>query len=210
MYRPFIFYLVDDPQMFLARFIVVVFSICFHECLHARVSRRLGDDTAAANGYAGINPFRQMGVKSLLMLFFFGIVWGQTPVDYDKLQGKYAPAAVASAGVAGNVILAIFFVFAATLVGCFGNNENIPALEVLFFGGVINLVLAIINILPLPGLDGYEILSNLFPDIFKRAGKLGSGAVFLSFLLLKHIFRLADVAAIKMVSFFAQAIKWIS
>ena len=214
MYKPFFSYLVDDPQMFFARFIVVVFSICFHESMHARFAKRFGDDTATKQGYAGINPFRQMGVRSLLMLFFLGIAWGQVPVDESKLQGKYAPAAVASAGVVGNLILAVLFTLAATLVGYLGSNDDIPALEALFFGGVINLVLAIINIMPVPGLDGYKIFSNFFPAIFKSSGKLGKVAIFFLFilmiLLLGQIFSLAEIAAINMVSLFSQVFKCLS
>lgn len=214
MYKPFFASLFDDPQLFLVRFIIVVFSICFHENMHARVARKLGDDTAVKLGYAGINPLRQMGVGSLVMLFFIGIAWGKVPVDESRLRGKFAPALVAAAGVIGNIILSLGFILAATLIGRFGRNDDMPALEALFFGGVINLVLAIVNLLPIPGLDGHAIFSNLLPSVFKRQGNFGKFAIFLSimlvFLLFGQIFSLAEVAAINMVSFFAQVIKWIS
>ena len=98
-----------DPQMFFSQLLIVVFSICCHEYLHALTAYKLGDPTAAMRGHLTLNPLKQMGFISLLMLFFIGIAWGQVPVDTRNLRGKHAPALVAAAGPVTNLMLSLLF-----------------------------------------------------------------------------------------------------
>lgn len=214
MYKPFFFYLFENPRLFFAKLVIVVLSICIHETLHARVAQKLGDDTAVQNGYGKINPIRQMGRNSLIMLLVFGIAWGSVPVNVQNLRGRFAPAIVALSGIAGNIVLSILFILAATVVVKFGSEADSIMLNALFFGGVINLVLAMINLLPIPGFDGYAALVNIFPAIHRKQYNI-SNLMFiliicLFFLFFEKIYLLADIASIKMVSIFSQVIEWLA
>ena len=106
----FITYLWRDPRLFFTVGIIVVFSICVHEFMHAFAALKAGDDTAAERGHLTLNPFKQMGLFSLLLFCLFGLAWGRVPVDPAKMRGRFAPALVAFAGPFANMMLSLFFV----------------------------------------------------------------------------------------------------
>ena len=97
------------PQEFFLIALIVVFSICLHEYCHARCALLMGDPTAADRGHLTLNPFRQMGLFSLVMFLVAGIAWGMVPVDPEKARSRYpwGPAAIALAGPAANFALAL-------------------------------------------------------------------------------------------------------
>ena len=153
----FIRTLFTDPRSFAAMTLIVVFSICVHEYLHAWVALKMGDPTAADRGHLTMNPFKQMGWISLLMLAFLGIAWGQVPVNPDNLPARKARIAVALAGVCGNLLLSAGFLLLAFLTLISAQQQEF-ALHMLIYGSMINLVLFMLNIMPVPGLDGFLIV----------------------------------------------------
>lgn len=88
----FITYLWKDPMFFLAAIIIVVFSVCAHEFMHAWIALLQGDGTAAERGHLTMSPLKQMGPWSLFMLAFIGIAWGQVPVDPSRMRHRYSHA----------------------------------------------------------------------------------------------------------------------
>ena len=84
----FIKTLFEDPRTFATILLMVVFSISLHEFCHAYAALKMGDSTAADRGHLTMNPFRQMGWISLLMLVFIGIAWGQVPVNPENLTTR--------------------------------------------------------------------------------------------------------------------------
>lgn len=76
----FITQLFEDPQRFFIWLLVVIFSICCHEFMHAWAALKQGDPTAADEGHLTLNPMKQMGPFSLVMLAVCGIAWGRVPV----------------------------------------------------------------------------------------------------------------------------------
>ena len=151
----FIGLLFSNPRGFAAITLLVVFSICLHEYMHAWVALKMGDPTAADRGHLTMSPFRQMGWWSLVMLAFFGIAWGQVPVDVRNLPSRGRRIAVALAGVAVNLFLTIVFTLlsAAALL-----HRREFAGNMLYYGAVLNLIMFFINLLPIPGLDGFRVL----------------------------------------------------
>src|SRR5579862_344316 len=103
----FIENLTQDPQYFWAMIIAVVVSICLHELAHGIVAIWLGDRTPIELGRITLNPLVHMGLPSLIVLLISGIAWGAMPVNERRLRGKYAPALVAAAGPAMNVLIAV-------------------------------------------------------------------------------------------------------
>ena len=186
--------LFTEPRLFFSQLLIVTVSICCHEFCHAWTALKFGDTTAADAGHLTLNPIRQMGLISLLMLALIGIAWGSVPVDPARMRHRYAPAAVAAAGPGCNLVLSQIFVLAAFGYTLVPGAQYFP-FAMLFFGAVINLVLCIFNALPLPGLDGWSVLTNFFPQLARGNSEVLKGSMFMLIVLLIAFFdKLADLA----------------
>jgi Zn-dependent protease len=164
----FIQLLKSDPRQYVAVVLVVIISICLHELAHGIVAVRRGDRTPIDQGRLTLNPLVQMGPVSLVVLLISGIAWGAMPIDRTRLRGRYAEALVAVAGPLTNVILAVVALTALGLwqrsdprvafgeIGDFADNGRL----LLRAFGVMNVALALFNMLPLPPLDGSHVLAN--------------------------------------------------
>ena len=185
----FIRYLWEDPRFFIAWFIIVVLSICCHEYVHARIALLEGDSTAADNGHLTFNPFKQMGLWSLLTFALVGIAWGQVPVNSANYKRKYSDAIVSAAGPLTNLVLGL--AFGGLMFLCIKLNLGDEfAWKMLFYGGVINIALTVLNLLPIPGFDGWAILLNLKPDLFKKDSEWIKGSFFVAMILVFMFFNI--------------------
>ena len=181
----FIQTLFKSPLQFLTTCLILVFSICLHEYCHAWAAYREGDDNAAE--YMTLNPFRQMGFMSLLMLAIIGIAWGAVPVDTSRLRGRWSRLKVALAGPAANLFLfllssLIFILFGIVKPEGAGHIIG-PVLGVVFLFGMYNFTLLIFNLLPVPGLDGWTAACELFPRLKSISSEFAKGAMLLLILL---------------------------
>jgi Zn-dependent protease len=153
----------------------VVFAITGHEVAHGWVAKKLGDNTASEQGRLTLNPLKHIDIlgtliiPGLLLLTFTGFVFGWAkPVPVDPRAFKkprQAMAIVAVAGPLSNLLMAAAWALLARL----GVMLEIEFISFpLIYSGVagisINLVLALINLLPIPPLDGSRILSGVLPD----------------------------------------------
>jgi len=153
--------------------LAVIFSVCCHEFAHAWTALWQGDPTAAENGHLTLNPLKQMGVFSLIMLAIMGIAWGGVPVNSERMKHKYSDAIVSLAGPLTNLFLFTIFLFgysiSAYYVNVKGYGETNQALNnivmIFFVGSMVNILLFFLNILPLPPLDGWKIFSYTFPGL---------------------------------------------
>ena len=182
----------ENPNYFFMQILVVVFAICCHEYMHARVALWQGDSTAADQGHLTLNPLRQMGPISLVMLAFIGIAWGQVPVNPQRMRHKYSDALVSFAGPATNLALAVIFCFVIALIVIIAGKQNFGdagmdmsnnAINLFYLGAILNFVLFIFNMLPAPGFDGWHILSSFYPKL-KTADSQGTYFVSLIILIL--------------------------
>ena len=153
----------------------VVFAITLHEYAHGWVADRLGDRTARMLGRLSLNPLRHIDpvgtvlVPAVLMLFggfLFG--WAKpVPVTPQNLRKHpHAMAWVAAAGPVCNVLQAI--VWAALIRLAVAEHELLgwvaDPLRLMGIAGImINLALAVLNLLPIPPLDGGRIVDALLP-----------------------------------------------
>ncbi len=153
--------LFSTPRLFAAISLIVIFSICIHEYMHAFAALKNGDPTAADAGHLTLNPLRQMGWRSLIVFCLIGIAWGQVPVNPANLHTRRARICVALAGVGANLALAVIFTILTALVAKMTPHEDI-ALQTLFYGAAINLVLMVINLFPVPGFDGWNVLCEFW------------------------------------------------
>jgi Zn-dependent protease len=176
-----------DPSYFIAVCVTVIFSICLHELAHGVVAIWLGDRTPIETGHMTLNPLVHMGAMSFVMLAVVGIAWGAMPVNPTRLRGRHGRALVALAGPATNVVLAFIALLGLGLWMRFAQDPGPPSAmargirELLWVFGVMNIALAIFNMLPVPPLDGSRVLadfSHSYARLIHSAGQ-GAGIAFL-------------------------------
>ena len=105
------------------------------------------------------------------MLAILGIAWGQVPVDPSRMKHKYSDAIVSLAGPLTNLGLCLVFCIICTVVIIiYGVNPEslgpeISQNAIVFFmrGAMLNFVLFVFNLLPVPGFDGWHVLCSFFP-----------------------------------------------
>lgn len=178
----FIRYLWLDPRLFFTVVLLVVLSVCCHEYMHALTALKMGDDTAARLGHLTLNPFRQMGLWSLVLLLFVGIAWGQVPVNPANFRSRAGRVLTSLAGPLTNLVLWLAFSLLAFAV--FKRGANDFATGMLTYGAVLNFVLFVFNLLPVPGLDGFNVLAEFFPGLLRRDSEVVKGAFFMLVALL--------------------------
>ena len=189
----FIQTLFKSPLQFLTICVILVFSICLHEFCHAWMAYREGDDSAAE--YMTLNPFKQMGIMSLLMMAIIGIAWGAVPVDVSRFRGRWSRLKVALAGPAANLFLFLLASLIFILFGFFrpdGLKIIGPVMGVAFLFGMYNFTLMLFNLFPVPGLDGWIAASELFPRLKTISSEFAKGAmlflILLAFFCVEYLF----------------------
>ena len=158
--------------------IPILIAITFHEAAHAYVAWRLGDDTALRAGRVTFNPLKHVDafgtivVPALLLVtgspFLFG--WAKpVPVAFHRLRKlRRDMALVAVAGPLTNVMLAFASAMLLHLVWFAPEPIARWLVQMLYQSLVLNLVLAIFNMLPIPPLDGSRILLSVMPGVLAR------------------------------------------
>ena len=160
----FINVLFDDPVFFLRYIAIIIISITLHELAHGFAAIGQGDNTPQKAGHITLNPVVHMGVQSIIFLCLAGISWGQMPVNSDKFRnGRISDIIVSAAGPLTNLALGISF---ASLLVMF-YNSGLVSKDFLYLAARVNFTLFLLNILPIPPLDGFHIYSSIFPSLKK-------------------------------------------
>ena len=155
----------------------VIFAITVHEVAHGWVAKKYGDNTAFNLGRLTLNPLKHIDLFGTIILpglllvtgtgFIFG--WAKpVPVDPRNFKRPLQDMAfVALAGPVSNLLMAVFWVLIARLGSSIVVGTEAVSMFLIYSGvaGIsINLVLALINLLPIPPLDGSRILTGILPN----------------------------------------------
>lgn len=188
----------------------LVIAIVFHEVSHGLVARRLGDPTAAERGRLSFNPIRHIDpfgtlVLPLLLAISHAPVFGwakPVPINYRRLRHpRRDMVLVALAGPGMNLLLAVAgtILLAATISLSGGANQGLAALiaaNALNFV-LINIFLAVFNLLPVPPFDGGHVVEGLLPPSlaagFRKIGRFSLLVFVMLLLVLPAISPRADV-----------------
>ena len=157
--------------MQIALIVALVFSVVLHEMAHGYAANWLGDPTArlqgrlSGNPLVHIDPLMSVIIPGLLVLTHSPILFGAAkPVPYNPYNftnQKWGEAIVAAAGPAMNVAIAIIFAILVQNAHIFNFSETFVALSIQII--MLNIFLAIFNLMPIPPLDGSKILPKFLP-----------------------------------------------
>lgn len=153
---------------------LLLLAVSAHEAAHAWTARWRGDDTAARQGRLTLLPFAHVDLWGTLILpallvamqSSFLIAYAKpTPVDPGRLRRPKADfSLVALAGPAGNLALALLLTLLGSLLFAWLGVESVEARLIIAAGIFLNVMLACLNLLPLPGFDGMKALYVVLPD----------------------------------------------
>jgi Zn-dependent protease len=151
----------------------VIFAITVHEAAHGFAARYFGDMTAEREGRITLNPLKHIDpigtiLLPALTLLVGGILFGwakPVPVNFSRLRNpKRDMLWVAAAGPASNFVMALFWALIIKLSVAYPSVYSEPMALMGQAGVMINVVLMVLNLLPLPPLDGGRIAVSLLPN----------------------------------------------
>ncbi len=155
----------------------VIFAITVHEAAHGYVAKHFGDMTAFNAGRITLNPLKHIDPFGTILLpaltiMLGGILFGwakPVPVDFARLRNpKKDMLWVAAAGPASNFVMAVFWAFVLKFSVAAPEAFILPLTLMAKAGVMINIVLMVLNLLPLPPLDGGRIAASLLPQHLAR------------------------------------------
>ena len=187
----------DKVGNFLLLAPVLLFSMVAHEYAHGYAALKQGDATAYQLGRLTWNPIKHIDpfmsiLLPILTFYIGGFMFGgakSVPVNPRNYRNyKRGDIIVSLAGVAVNFVIALVCIALVVIIGMVGQRAQGPVPELfllqtmMLYGVMINIILAIFNLVPIPPLDGSHVMKYLLPPAwalqYQRAGRYGLVIVF--------------------------------
>ncbi len=167
-----------DPIILVIHLAILLISVVIHEVSHGWIANYLGDPTAKHAGRLTLNPIKHLDlwgsflIPVSLLIIGSPILFGYAkPVPYNPYNlknKKWGPAMVAIAGPASNLIIAILFGLTLRFIP-FGQSIYMQNfVQIMAYIVLLNLLLAVFNLVPIPPLDGSKILFALLPYKYQQ------------------------------------------
>jgi len=168
-----------------------IVSLCLHEFGHAYLAYRSGDHSQATRGYLTLNPLKYADttLSFLIPVLFIllggiGLPGGAVWIDRGAIPGKIRHSIVSAAGPVSNLIFAIAL---AVLVSNFASMSHLVFWSAMSYLAFLQVTAALLNLLPIPGLDGFGIVEPYLPrSVVRQANEIG-GYVFFGLIALLWI-----------------------
>ena len=184
----------------LIAFPALLFSLSAHEWAHGFAAYKQGDGFAKASGRLTLNPFKHLDPLGTLLMLLVGFGWAKpVPVVPSNFKnGRKSMIIVSIAGVLTNLILAVISIFLlyfiqyiifrdfAWLTSEAGSMAATVVFQVLMYLVIININLAVFNLVPIPPLDGSRVIYAIAPDGIRELMKKleGPAGIFLVYILI--------------------------
>ncbi len=159
-----------DPTSLIFSIIILLLSVIIHEVSHGYAAEALGDPTARYAGRLTMNPIPHLDLFGSILLPFLLVITGSPfligwakPVPYNPYNlrnQRWGEAIVAGAGPAVNIIIALFFGLILRFATLSLSASLVSIMSTIV---IINILLAVFNLVPIPPLDGSKILFSILP-----------------------------------------------
>ena len=189
--------LLQDPLMMVFFAVALITALTVHEFSHAYVANSLGDDTARRQGRISLNPLKHLDPAGTLMIVIasligFGIGWGK-PVPVNPYRLRMDPRAGMALVAAAGPISNLFQAAVGSLLlrsGIFSTSDITQFIVILI---VVNISLAVFNMLPISPLDGFRVLVGILPsdlaNLLAKLAPFGPGLLILLVFVLPGVLR---------------------
>ena len=166
--------LLSNPLQFIFNAIYLIpamlIGITVHEYAHAAVAVARGDQTPRVDGRISLNPRDQLDPLGTIAVFFIYFGWGR-PLRLNpfRMRSPLDPVLVWVAGPLASLLVAIALSIPLKLILTSRViSVDSPPIQLVLVAFYFNVLLAVVNIIPIPGLDGYNVLATLFRRRFGR------------------------------------------
>lgn len=154
----------SNPIFAIVYVLAIVYALTIHEFAHGSVAYAMGDTTARDAGRLTLNPITHVDPVGFLMLLVVGFGWSK-PVPFNPLNLRFArfgEALVAGAGPISNLLSAVLFGILLRFFGPTLGADNLLTTFLLWLV-IMNTILFIFNLLPIPPLDGSKVMFDFLP-----------------------------------------------
>lgn len=164
---------IDVFIKYFARVLTIFLILPLHECAHAWVAKKMGDDTASVAGRITVNPLSHIDLIGALLILLTGFGWAKpVPINPSRMKdSRLGITLTALAGPVSNLLAALFaMIILQVMVGldAFASGGSVIYIYyLLMFFIQVNIGLAVFNLIPIPPLDGDKVLSYFTSTKYK-------------------------------------------
>lgn len=167
----------------------LLISVTIHEWAHGFTAYKFGDPTPKDQGRLTLNPLAHIDPVGALLLLIVGIGWAKpVQINPNYIHGRFKLFLVAFAGPLSNFILGNLFIILGIYLGTKIEASNLYYLgkTLAFHVALVNFMLGLFNLIPIPPLDGSNMLIEILPEplasAYSKLGTIGMPLIFLFFL----------------------------